>query len=297
MAEVTRSDHPTPGVTPGQGPASEVSAMPGVISGRGPVSVVSGGDTATLAGQLRAAGVPTGGDLLVHVSLSRLGVDKGLLLAGLREVAGPGATIMVPAQTAHNSITSPAYRRAVAGMDEREIRGYEAAMPGFSPGMPSSGCGGFAEYVRQLPGAVRSGHPQTSFAAVGPRAAELMAVHDLESHLGERSPLGALYRDGGHALLIGCDWSSCTALHLAECRVPRMPRKRYRCFVEHHGRRITRDFLGVDHDDSDFLALGKAFEATGGAWSGPLGCTTVTVLPVRAAVHFAVRWLTDNRKL
>ncbi|MEU8242564.1 AAC(3) family N-acetyltransferase [Actinoplanes missouriensis] len=251
-----------------------------------------------MAGVTAAALDLPAGDLLVHVSMRAIGPLPGgarELLTVLREAAGPEATIVVPAQTSHNSTTSPVFRAAVAGMDERAREAYIAAMPGFTPDMPSSGCGAFAEYVRRLPGAVRSTHPQTSFAAIGPRAAELMAVHDLDCHLGERSPLGPLYRDGAHALLIGCGWEKCTALHLAEERVARPRRKRYRCFVERDGRRVTEQFVGIDHYDGDFALLGAAFEQTGRTRTSHIGRPPVMIVPIRSAVDFAVRWLTENR--
>jgi aminoglycoside 3-N-acetyltransferase len=254
----------------------------------------SGPDLVT---QLRAAGVPSG-RLLVHVSMRALGSPLGgpaSLYAALREVTGPDATIVVPAQTAHNSTTSPAFRLATGDLDESQRADYLRRMPGFTPDMPSHGCGAFAEYVRQSPGAVRSAHPQTSFAAVGPDAAELMSVHDLDCHLGERSPVGALYRADGHALLIGCGWDRCTALHLAECRAAPGPRLRgYTCFVIEDGRRVRRDFVGVDHTDVRFAEIGAAFEQAAAVRSGPLGLGRVTVVPIRAAVDFATRWLTEE---
>jgi aminoglycoside 3-N-acetyltransferase len=251
----------------------------------------------SLAADLQAAGVPRG-DLLVHVSMREIGSPPGgpaTLFGALREVAGPAATIVVPTHTAHNSTSSPAFRLATLGMDDTERADYLRRMPGFTPDMPSHGCGVFAEYVRRLPGAVRSAHPQTSFAAVGPQATELMAVHDLDCHLGERSPVGALYRAGGHELLIGCGWERCTGLHLAECRVPRPRLRRYTCFVMAGGRRIRKDFTDIDHTDEVFPEIGAAFEKINPVAAGPLGRGRVTVVPIRAAVHFAVRWLTEFR--
>jgi aminoglycoside 3-N-acetyltransferase len=255
-------------------------------------------DRAGLVSDLRALGLPAG-DLVVHVSLRRLGPPcdgPRTLLEALREVTGPDATIVVPTHTAHNSTTSPAFRAATRGMAPAELARYLDAMPGFTRAMPSTGMGVFAEHVRSRPGTVRSGHPQTSFAASGPRAAEFMAVHDLDCHLGERSPVGALYRAGAHELMIGCGWERCTGLHLAEGRVRWPRRKQYTCFVERDGKRVTEHFLGIDHDDRDFAALGAAFDRTGGSRRGRIGRTEALLTPLRGAVDFAVRWLTDNRR-
>src|SRR3954452_14019752 len=86
-------------------------------------------------------------------------------------------------------------------------------MPGFDPQItPSHGVG-------VLPGALRSAHPQTSFAAIGPHAEAITAGHVLESGLGEGSPLARLYELDAEVLLLGGGHASNTSLHLAEYRV------------------------------------------------------------------------------
>ena len=93
---------------------------------------------------------------------------------------------------------------------------------------PCPTMGALAECVRTTPGAVRSTHPHTSFAALGPRAAELLADHDPHCHLGERSPLGALYAAGAHVLLFRVGFEACSAFHLAEYRLrPAPPPRAY----------------------------------------------------------------------
>jgi aminoglycoside 3-N-acetyltransferase len=75
-----------------------------------------------------------------------------------------------------------------------------------------------AELFRSLPGVLRSGHPHRSFAAAGPHAAEITARHELESPVGEGSPLRVMYELGGSVLLLGVGHDKSTALHLAEHR-------------------------------------------------------------------------------
>jgi aminoglycoside 3-N-acetyltransferase len=74
-------------------------------------------DLGRLTADLRSLGLVPGQDLLVHCSLSAIGwVDGGpaTLLRAIQEVAGPGATIVVPAQTPWTSRTSEAFRAATA---------------------------------------------------------------------------------------------------------------------------------------------------------------------------------------
>ena len=95
--------------------------------GRPPGAQVS---RAQLAADLRSLGVRRGGVLLVHCSLRRIGPVAGgpaTLLGALREVAGRGATFVVPAQTTLNSFTSPDFHAAVAGLDADERARYIAA--------------------------------------------------------------------------------------------------------------------------------------------------------------------------
>jgi len=258
-----------------------------------------------LAAGLRSLGVRPGQHLLIHCSLRQVGpVDGGAatLLDAIRDVAGP-ATLVVPAQTPGNSLTSRAFRAATAGLDADGYARYVAAMPGFDPARtPSAGMGVFAEYVRTRPGACRSAHPQSSFAGLGPGAQACMSVHDLDCHLGERSPLRWLYDADAAILLLGAGYSACTAFHLAEYRLPGAAlRRRYDCFVISGGTRVACHFTDIDHDDSDFESLGAALDDA--PWSdsecaprsGTVGLAACRLIPMRVAVDFASAWLAAHR--
>ncbi|MGW4498115.1 aminoglycoside N(3)-acetyltransferase [Micromonospora sp. NPDC004336] len=255
-----------------------------------------------MVADLRALGLAPGATVLVHCALSRVGRVAGgpaTLLAALRDVLGDRGTVVVPAQTAGNSVTSRVFRAATAGLTEAEVAAAEAAIPPFDPDRsPSEGMGIFAEHVRRQPGASRSRHPQTSFAALGPGAARLTAVHDLACHLGERSPLGALYAADAVVLLLGVDWSACTAFHLAEYRQCRPPAERaYRCYVrDRHGRRLRRDFRAPDLDDGDFPLIGRALTAAGGVRTGRVGAARCRLVGLRVAVDFARGWMDEHRR-
>jgi aminoglycoside 3-N-acetyltransferase len=262
-------------------------------AGRAPV------DFDQLVAGLRSLGVQRGQDLLVHCSMRRVGpVDGGAatLLAAIRDVAGLAATIVVPAQTAWTSPTSAAFRAATAGLDQDGYARYVATLPRFDQAStPSAGMGAFAEHLRTRPGARRSAHPQSSFAALGPGAAVCTSGHDPDCHLGERSPLRWLYDGGAAILLLGVDYAVCTAFHLAEYRIARQAPVR-----------------GADLDDSDFAQLGAALDAAwpnGGIGPDPdrdavrdaaprrgrVGMGASRRVPVRTAVDFAVDWLTGHR--
>jgi aminoglycoside 3-N-acetyltransferase len=260
-----------------------------------------------LVSDLRSLGLAPGQDLLVHASLRRLGPVAGgaaTLLAAIRDVAGPSATVVVPAQTAWNSLTSREFRRATACLDPADRARYIAEMPGFDPATtPSHKMGAFAEQVRTSPGARRSAHPQSSFAAIGPRAAPAMSVHDLDCHLGARSPLGWLYEANARIALLGVGYSACTAFHLAEYRIRgELPRREYQCFITSGGTRTACRFTDIDLIDDDFESLGSALEAV--SWPdtataprrGRVGMAPARLLPMRSAVDFARSWLEQHRR-
>ncbi|MCK2219655.1 AAC(3) family N-acetyltransferase [Actinomadura sp. ATCC 31491] len=238
--------------------------------------------------------------VLLHSSLRSLGPVEGgagTVVAALRGLLGPDGTLAVPTGTSGNSDTSPLYRAAVAGMTAAEVAAYRDRMPAFDPATtPSQGMGVIAEHVRTLPGARRSGHPQTSLAAVGPLAARITGGHARDCLLGERSPIARLYDAGARVLLLGVGYDKCTAFHLAEYRrTAHPPRRTYRAVVDDGDGRGWCEFEDVALDAGDFPALGAAFEETGVVRRGRVGAAGARLFPLRSAVDYAVDWLAANR--
>ncbi|HUD35537.1 MAG TPA: AAC(3) family N-acetyltransferase [Streptosporangiaceae bacterium] len=249
----------------------------------------------TLTAEFRSLGVRSGQDLLAHSSLRAVGHVAGgaaTVLRALRDAMGTTATLVVPAQTTLNSLSSDAFHAATATMTQAQRADFIAAMPGFDPlSTPSRGMGVLAELVRTSPGAARSAHPQSSFAAVGSRAAQSMARHDLTCHLGEDSPLGWLYRADAAILLLGVGYDMCTAFHLAEYRLPGQPRQRdYRCVTAIGGVRHEHCFVDIELDDGDFSVLGDHIDDEPFVRHGRVGSAECRLMPIRAAVDVAASW-------
>ncbi|WP_327346095.1 AAC(3) family N-acetyltransferase [Streptomyces europaeiscabiei] len=213
-------------------------------------------EVSRLPGMLGRLGVRPGGVLMVHSSLRGTGWSPTEVRNALLDTLGPDGTLVVPAFTPENSDTSPSYRSRTEGMTEREKADFRASMLPFEPNAtPCPTMGALAECVRTTPGAVRSAHPQTSFAALGRRAEELLAGHDPYCHLGERSPMATLYAADAQVLLLRVGFEVCTAFHLAEYRMtPSPPTRTYRCVVKEKGNWIEYEDLSL-HDD-DFAAIG-----------------------------------------
>lgn len=252
---------------------------------------------ASLTLHLAHLGVRPGDTLLAHTSLRSLGwvcgADQTVVQALLNAV-GPTGTLVVPTQTMDNTDPSGWASPPVPEAWWETIR---AEAPAFDPAItPSAYMGRVPERVRTWPGAVRSAHPQTSFAALGPRAAHLMRPHPLGSALGEDSPLARLEDAGARVLLLGVGYDSCTAFHLAEYRVPEPPTGPSSCAVHTPG--TGREWVthtDVVLDETDFPALGADFETTGAVTVGRVGSATARLFPLTGAVAFATSWMTENR--
>ncbi|MEV7513319.1 AAC(3) family N-acetyltransferase [Streptomyces sp. NPDC089922] len=242
--------------------------------------------------------------LLVHASLGGTGLRAEQLRDALTGVLGPQGTLVVPAFTPENSRTSAAHLKRIEGMDEAEVRAFLDRMPAFDPAStPSQGMGSLAEAVRTAPGAARSAHPQTSFAALGADAERLCTGHRLTCHLGEESPLGKLCWEGGQVLMINVGFSVCTAFHLAEYRIPKPPLRMYECVVKVNlpgGRSGSRRegewtaYEDVALDDGDFAEIGRAFPDSR-VRRGRIGGASTMLFSLPDAVDHALDWMTENR--
>ncbi|WP_150243420.1 aminoglycoside N(3)-acetyltransferase [Nocardiopsis quinghaiensis] len=252
---------------------------------------------ASLARDLITLGVVPGDTLLVHSSLSSLGWVCGgeqTVVQALLDSVGPEGTLVVPTQTMDNS--DPAqWRDPPVPEDWWPVIRAEA--PGFDPRLtPGRRMGRVPEMVRTWPGAVRSANPQTSFAALGPRARTLLGHHPVGCRLGEDSPLAALERIRARVLLLGTGFDSCTAFHLAEYRTPRPRLEECGCAVPTpDGGREWVTFTDVFLDEEDFERLGGDFEGTGAVESGPVGEATARLFSLPGAVAFATNWMIVNR--
>lgn len=263
----------------------------------GPVNRTAPHTVSSLAADLRALGLAPGDVVLLHCALGRIGFVAGgpqAVVLALLAVLGAGGTLVVPTHTPDNTDPADWRHPPVPPAWWPVIR---EQTPGFDPAVtPSRWMGAVAETVRSWPRAVRSDHPQVSFAALGGHAPDVVRDHRLDDALGERSPLGAVHRLGGKVLLLGCGHDANTSLHLAEYRQQSPPRAATGSSVRQPdgtSRWIT--WTDVETDEDDFTALGAAYEATGAARVGPVGNATARLMDQRDLVGFATTWLAAHR--
>jgi len=159
--------------------------------------------------------------------------------------------------------------------------------------------GAVPELLRTWPGALRSAHPATSFAAIGPNAAYLTADHRLEEESGNRSPVGRLYELDGEVLLLGVTHWNNTSLHLAEVRAhyPGKSTLRTGSAMLIAGTRQWVDYEVLHTYGDDFGEIGQAFDSAHNIAVQQIAQAEVRLFKQRAVVDFAVAWMEQRRDL
>jgi aminoglycoside 3-N-acetyltransferase len=236
--------------------------------------------------------------LLVHSSLSALGWVSGgaqAVVMALEAALGPWGTLVMP--THSTGMTEPSYWQNPP-VPESWWPIIRETMPAFDPDLtPSLRMGAIPECFRKQPGALRSNHPHSSFAARGAQAALVTRNHALDYSMGDGSPLARLYELDAWVLLLGVGHDRNTSLHLAECRADYPGKRRLRQGgpVAADGGRTWATFDEWDYDDEDFPAIGAAFADTGLLKTGRVGAAEARLMPQAALVDFAARWMTTHR--
>jgi len=147
---------------------------------------------------LAELGLPRGGIVLVHSSLSSFGRVAGgadCVIDALLNALGPEGTLCMPALSYGDY-------------------GPANPPPLFDPKDTPCIVGRIPETFRRRPGVLRSLHPTHSIAAIGPAAADLLANHERSrTPCGPESPWGKLVTVDGQVLMIGCGTAPMTLSH------------------------------------------------------------------------------------
>ena len=252
----------------------------------------------SLTEELQACGLAEGQTVLVHMAMSKLGwiigAAEAVVLALLGAV-GESGTIMMVTNSSNNTDPWEWQHPPIAEEWWQTVRDHT---PAYNPlTTPSRGLGVVPELFRTWPGAIRSGHPAFSLAALGPNAEFLVSDHALNEDSGDRSPLGKLYELDGHVLLLGVDHWNNTSLHLAEFRAdyPGKANLRTGSAMLVDGRRQWVTYETLDGDPDDFGQIGDAFDAAHNIQIQQINDARVRFFRQRLVVDFAVDWMEKHR--
>jgi aminoglycoside 3-N-acetyltransferase len=249
----------------------------------------------SLAADLRAIGVASGDAVLVHAALRQVGRVIGgpdSILAAMLDVVGPEGTVLGYTDSQLEDF----------GRDYLEFR---ADVPPFDPlrSRATRDNGFWPEMLRTTPGALRSGNPGASMAAIGGRAAWFVADHALDYGYGPQSPLGKLVEAKGKVLMVGATLDHMTLLHHAE-HLANFPNKRivrYEAPLLVDGVPTWRWFEEFDTSNAPdgmaedyFATIVEAFLATGKGRRGVIGAASSVLVPAAEVVDFAVRWMEEH---
>ena len=252
-----------------------------------------------LATQLGKLGIKRGDLVMVHAAMRQVGPlisGPDTLIDALRETLGPTGTLM--AYTDWEIGDS-----GILDDNGNVPESYRAEIRPFDPqGSRSTRDNGIlAEFIRTTPGALRSGNPDASVAALGARAGWITADHPLDYGYGENSPLAKLIEAKGKVLNVGAPRDTMTLLHHAE-HLARIPGKRIRRYDVPFAKgdgvvwRTAEEFdtsnpvvAGVS--DDYFAEIVSAFLEAGHGSVGKVGNADSLLVPAAEIVAYAVNWL------
>lgn len=247
---------------------------------------------ASLADDLSAIGLADGDAVLVHAALRQVGKVVGgpdTIIEALRDVIGPAGTILgyCDWQLEDELRDDPTMRPHIPAFDPHRSRSIRDN--GYWP-----------EALRTTPGALRSGSPGASMAALGGEAEWFTADHALDYGYGPQSPLGKLVEAKGKVLMLGAPLDTMTLLHHAE-HLADFPNKkilRYEAPILVDGETVWRSFEEFDTGevpdglpDDYFATIVEQFLATGRGKRGKVGEASSVLVPADELVTFGVAWL------
>ncbi|MFD9498057.1 aminoglycoside 3-N-acetyltransferase [Streptomyces sp. NPDC060035] len=258
-----------------------------------------------LVGDLTALGLTDGDIVMFHTRMSAIGYVAGgpqSIIDALGEVVGDRGTLMVTC----GWNDAPPY--GFTDWPQAWQDAVRAEHPAYDPELSEAdhGFGRLPEALRRRPGAVRSRHPDASFAALGAAATALMADHPWDDPHGPGSPLAKLVTLGGRVLLLGAPLDTLTLLHHAEALAV-APGKRFVDYeqpIRFGGQRVWRRFRDIDSEhgafdyssvvsegQDPFEAMIEDMLAAGIGRRGQVGAAGSYLFEADDVVRFGVRWI------
>lgn len=243
-----------------------------------------------LVRQLQSLGIQKGMLVLVNADTKRLGYLVGgpqILVEALIEVVGYEGTIVMPTFTPQ--MADPAcQKKRVNRTYWDEVR--KNALPFDRKLSNPVQCDQLIHQFLRNDGVTRSYHPLYSFAAWGKYAKLICDKHPLHFGLSQDSPLGKISELNGYALLLGCDYDSCTMFHLARYNGEQLPIKVVSAPIENNKHLYWKDMLDLDLEIKNFSEVGEVMEERNIVRTTYLGTGKCRLFSAREAVTFATAY-------
>jgi aminoglycoside 3-N-acetyltransferase len=254
---------------------------------------------ADLRADLEQLGLRPGDAVLAHGALSKVGRllnGPDAVIGALLDAVSPGGTVLAYTDwdARYDELLDPdgrvpdRWRSHIPPFDARASRAIRDN-------------GALPEFLRTTPGALRSGNPGASVAALGARAVWFTDDHPLDYGYGPGSPLAKLVEAGGKVVMIGAPLDTMTLLHHAE-HLADLPGKRVIRYevplATGHGvewRTVEEFDTGdpvVDGFAEDYFAeIVRDFLASGRGARGVVGEAESVLVDAPEVCAFAVTWM------
>lgn len=248
-------------------------------------------------------GVRPGQVVMLHASVKEIGWVVGgpeIVLQSLLDLLTPSGTLMM-------MVSWEDHPYELNSWSAEKQQQYLAELPTFDPQTARADhreLSILTEYLRTQPGAVRSRHPLSSFAAIGAKANWLMENHPYQYGCGPGSPLAKLHELGGKVLSLGAPFETLTLLHYAEHLVNITDKKivRYKMPVLVAGQ---REWVELEEYDTDngivewpgedyFKLIVQDYLKAGQGNTGKVGQAASYLIEAQDVSAFGVSWMERN---
>src|SRR5690554_2409037 len=233
---------------------------------------------ADILDDLRKLGIKEGDRVLVHTSLSKVGMLEGgpaAFVEAIVSAVGNEGLAVFPTftGTAQDSAENPPY------FDVRETPCWTGKVP---------------EAARRREDAIRSLHPTHSVVAIGADTKQLVKDHEkVETPCSHCSPFMKLAENSGKILLVGVDHNSNTTFHtaeeLADCPYHMLPEPALATVVDYQGK--EHKILTALHKwgtERDFNRLEEEFIKQGIQRNGKIGNALCRLIDTKPMLEVAV---------
>ncbi|MBP2058310.1 aminoglycoside 3-N-acetyltransferase [Lactobacillus colini] len=235
---------------------------------------------------------------IVHTALSSFGYLIGgekTIVDTLKSVLKDG-TIMMIAQTA--DLSDPVewmYPPMIESLQEKAFN----SMPPYDKSTPIHYIGVTPEYFRTSRDVYRNNHPLYSVCVWGKDAREICRDRSYDMPYGSKGTLQDMYDRDAKIVMLGTDYESCTALHLAESTIGRETIYERAPVKMDDGTTQIIKFVNVDLDKYDDInEFGNYFESkfTNEVKKIEIPNGTITIVPMRKLVDEAREYWKEKDK-